>query len=83
MACGKYGQVSQGPLGKWERKWLHEPCAGIVNIPKPLMDLLKTGVIDYPSVRAEEAWVEYGVWSCAAAERLSIRLKDANFQLTH
>ena len=69
--------VSQGPLGKWQRKWLHEPCAGVGKLPKPLVELLGAGAFDFPVVRVKENWVELGVGSAAVGERLSRRLKGA------
>ena len=83
LDCGKYGAAVQGSLGKWKRKWLHEPCAGVGKLPKPLVELLFSGAVDFPCVRAKESWVEFRVRSAAVCERLSRRLKDANIQLAH
>ena len=83
LDCGKYGRDSQGPLGKWKRKWLQEPCAGFAKIPKPLLELLRAGTFDYPSVRTNGSWVEVGVLVGGVAEHLSERLRGANVHLAH
>ena len=75
LDCGKFGQAQQGPLGKWRRRWLQEPCAGEGKMPKPLRDLYNAGGFDLPGIRTDVGWVQLGeqdgVWRARLVQRPS------------